>query len=363
MTAPPEAPFRIAVDGCSYGAAMSGSARRSRCLLPALARRGWRPVLFLNQTAAPAFADLPGVETVALPVPQLPGPLRQAAVRRCLPGPFQELGCRLLLTETPPAPPGLPFLLTVHDTRAWDAPELLPAGRRWWMRRAIPPALRSAEAVMAVSEWSAQRLAALSPSCRAWRVRNGCDHLPAATAPDAGTAPPLLLAAGPWGRHKGLDTLLEAYARLAAARPGGAPALLLTGRTGRRLPPGVACREVSDEEMAGLLAGAAAAVRPSRFEGFDLPLGEALAAGCPVVASDLPVHREVAGDAAWFYPVGDAAALAAALQDCLDAGPPARGRAVEAGRDRAAELSWDRAAAELDHRLRSYIDSPSQRTP
>ena len=78
--------------------------------------------------------------------------------------------------------------------------------------------------------------------------------------------------------------------------------------------PGVVlCGRVSDDELAALYAGARATVLPSRLEGFGFTPLESLAAGTPVVVSDLPSLRETLGDAALMVPPGDPVALADAL--------------------------------------------------
>ena len=93
---------------------------------------------------------------------------------------------------------------------------------------------------------------------------------------------------------------------------------------------------VDKDELAGLYRGAAALVLPSRYEGFGLPVLEAMASGLPVVAADEPALREVAGDAA-VYSDGDlAAAIRIALAD--------RDRLVAAGLERAKAFSWDETA-------------------
>jgi len=75
-------------------------------------------------------------------------------------------------------------------------------------------------------------------------------------------------------------------------------------------------------------------------------LVEAMAAGTPVVCSDLPGYREAAGDAARFVRPGDPAGLAEALREVL-AGPASAARLVRAGKDRAAELDWRVLAPEV----------------
>ncbi|HEX5876826.1 MAG TPA: glycosyltransferase family 1 protein [Actinomycetota bacterium] len=137
------------------------------------------------------------------------------------------------------------------------------------------------------------------------------------TAPAAGGVPPLVLV-GPPGWGETLDT---------AGLPAGAV------HTPGYLP---------ELDLVRVVAGAAALVVPSWYEGFGLPALEALACGVPVVASDLPAHREVLGDQAELIPPGDPAALAAALARVLDdpGGEPVRA----ARRARAAGFTWENCA-------------------
>src|SRR5262249_53337627 len=94
---------------------------------------------------------------------------------------------------------------------------------------------------------------------------------------------------------------------------------------------------VDKAELAELYRGAEALLLPSRYEGFGFPVLEAMASGTPVVASDEPAMREVAGDAAVFAgPDGFGAAVAPALAD--------RDRLAAAGLERAKAFSWDAAA-------------------
>jgi glycosyltransferase involved in cell wall biosynthesis len=109
--------------------------------------------------------------------------------------------------------------------------------------------------------------------------------------------------------------------------------------------PTLVAGEVSDAVLDRLYAGAAAFAFPSRYEGFGIPVLEAMAHGVPVVASNAASMPDVGGDAALYFAPGDAEALAAALVDVLDDANLAH-RMRDAGIARAALLSWDRCSRE-----------------
>jgi alpha-1,3-rhamnosyl/mannosyltransferase len=129
-----------------------------------------------------------------------------------------------------------------------------------------------------------------------------------------------------------------------AKKAGGREVLLLHFASDRSIPTLVA-GTVSDTLLDRLYRDAAAFVFPSFYEGFGLPVLEAMARGTPVVASSAASIPEVGGDAALYFPAGDAAALATALARVLQDENLAR-TLRDAGRARAAQLSWDRCADE-----------------
>src|SRR4029453_5106585 len=99
---------------------------------------------------------------------------------------------------------------------------------------------------------------------------------------------------------------------------------------------------VPDDLLPGLYAGAASAIYPSWYEGFGLPVLEALAAGVPVVAGDVPALREAAGHRALFPPPSSPEALAEAIERSLDVDQ--RSHDARNGRQERARLySWDDA--------------------
>jgi glycosyltransferase involved in cell wall biosynthesis len=159
---------------------------------------------------------------------------------------------------------------------------------------------------------------------------------------------PYLLYVGNHRRHKDLATLFEAWSSLG---DGLGVDLYLTGpddfggELQRRSGPVraiVALGDVDTERLAAYYAGARALVQPALREGFGLPMLEAMAAGCPVIACEDAVPGPLAGAALGFR-ARDAAGLRTRLEEVLgDDG--LRGRTVALGREVARKLTWDRCA-------------------
>ena len=147
--------------------------------------------------------------------------------------------------------------------------------------------------------------------------------------------------------RKDLSTLLAAMVRLPAPLR-ETTGLVIAGRqlSSASIPAGINIEfagEVDDAKLESLYASAAAFAFPSRYEGFGLPVLEAMALGTPVVASDAASVPETGGDAAAYFPAGDAQALADRLERVIiDAAYAQELR--EKGRRRAATFSWDRCA-------------------
>ncbi|MBT4857527.1 glycosyltransferase family 4 protein [Candidatus Uhrbacteria bacterium] len=109
---------------------------------------------------------------------------------------------------------------------------------------------------------------------------------------------------------------------------------------------------ISDEQKAALLQGAMAYVFPSRYEGFGIPALEAFASDCPLLASDIPALREVAGDAALYAPV-DIIDNWARQMERVALNDDVRDRLTVAGRGRLKDFSWDSTARKTWDVLRS----------
>jgi alpha-1,3-rhamnosyl/mannosyltransferase len=228
-----------------------------------------------------------------------------------------------------PAPRGLdvPFTLTLHDLKSVALPSE-PLLRRLAGRKVVRDAVARARLVLCVSRTLADEVRELT-ACDAAKLRvvpNGCDHL--GRLPRAPAEPRFVLCVGRLEPRKNVELLLRAWAHDASL-----PKLLLAGGSRgeheldlrrRAQELGVGSRiefpgECDDARLSQLYATCTAVVLPSLREGFDLPLVEALHAGAPLAASDLPVHRELAGPGVRFFDPRSPEACAAAIHDARPA--------------------------------------------
>jgi alpha-1,3-rhamnosyl/mannosyltransferase len=266
-----------------------------------------------------------------------------------------------------PALPGCPVVVTIHDAIHLTHPEYLPGPLALAYARAmLPRAARLARRVIAVSETAAAELAAELGVERskiavvhsgvddAFRTPLGAGELRAVLAP-LGLTPGYLLFVGNPKPHKNLPRLLAAYARLAAER-GALPPLAIAGARGADLAriarlarrAGVADRVrligyLPHASLPALYAGALALLFPTLAEGFGLPIAEAMASGTPALVSDLPVHRETAGEAAFVVAPREVEAIARGIARLVD-DPALRARLAHAGRLRAERFRWEETA-------------------
>lgn len=207
--------------------------------------------------------------------------------------------------------------VTVHDLAWIAAPEYAPSGLRSFLDAAVPRQIRSADRIFTVSESIRNELLERFPVQEDVVVvaSNGVDHrfAEAGSVADRAALEPLALPAeymlmvGTLEPRKNHLRVFEAI----EAVPGLPPLVVAGGRgwsdseilqTMHGLSPRVvALGFVPENLLPQLYANATALIAPSVYEGFDLPVLEAIAAGIRVIASDIPVHREVAGDLARYF--------------------------------------------------------------
>jgi glycosyltransferase involved in cell wall biosynthesis len=259
----------------------------------------------------------------------------------------------------------VPKVVTVHDVTFFDHPQWHQAAKVRFFRRAIRVAAERAQALVCVSEITADRLRArLAPKAPVHVIPHGVDHArfrpepserDAAALDAVGVRRPYVAFLGTLEPRKDVPTLVAAFDRLAATRP--ELMLVIAGLDGwgaaavgeaiGRAAHGDRIQRVGylpDHAVPPLLRRAAAVAYPSLDEGFGLPALEALACGAALVTTEGTAMAEVTGDAAVLVPPGDADALAGALEALVTGGPDVD-RLRRAGPDVAARYTWDASAA------------------
>jgi glycosyltransferase involved in cell wall biosynthesis len=245
-------------------------------------------------------------------------------------------------------------VVTVHDLSFERHPELMPLRDRLFFRTLVPRSVARADRVLAVSDWTKRDLVERYGVAAEKVVvtPNGVDKIfhPNGAARER---PPYALFVGAIQPRKDPLTALEALALLDAdlelvvvgsEKRGAQEVRTAVRKLGldRRVE---FAGHVELDELAALYRGAACLVFPSRYEGFGLPVLEAMASGTPVVAAATGALPEIAGDAAVLVEPADPAALAAGIERAL----ADRERLVAAGLERARRFSWaDSARRTLD---------------
>lgn len=252
------------------------------------------------------------------------------------------------------------LLLTVHDLiyyRHRSPPRDLPEPIRllwrlyhlsWWPQRLL---LGRADGVVTVSETTRALIAEHHlTAAPVTVVHNAADAAPAGLAPRSPREAPetrRLVYMGSFMPYKNVDTLVRAVAELPdhelhlMSTVGDAERARLTALAPQaRL---VFHNGATDEEYAAVLSSATALVSASRDEGFGIPLVEAMSLGIPVVVSDIPIFREIGGDAALFFAPTRPETLTAAVRRLEVPGEWARHSALAL--DQSRRFTW-RASAE-----------------
>lgn len=250
-------------------------------------------------------------------------------------------------------------IMTIHDAAVYAVPEAYTLAFRLWYRLIFAVAGRRAARIITVSEFSKRELIERAglPSERIAVVAEGCDHI-LGVQPDERILDRFglqqrrfVLAVGSLSPHKNLAAADRgvALARLEDVDfvvAGGANPGVFADRAAS-LPRSVKyVGRVSDGELRALYERAACFVFPSLYEGFGLPPLEAMACGCPVIASAAASIPEVCADAALYFDPRVPEELAAKLRQLLD-DEPLRARLRKRGLERARQFTWDRCAAQV----------------
>ncbi len=363
----PSPPPRVAIDLRALVRRPTGIGVHTLALLGELKRLGRFELLGLAHRPLEEPEPLRALE---IPVEIQPAPLgvlwQQAVLPRRLARGDIDLFWSPLLTL--PLRPPVPAVVTLHDLAALHVPETLTWKVRWSLLPFLGTTIERAAAIVTVSETVAAEVLAAFPAARGKVVAipNGVD--PAFRPADParveairarlGAPRGYLLYAGTLEPRKNVELLLDAWETLALRAPDATLPLLLAGPDGWKsaataariaalAPRGVRrLGRLTSTELIEVMQAATIFVYPSLYEGFGLPVAEAMACGVPVVTSDRSCLPEIVGDAGLTVDPEDAEALVAALERLLEEGGLAA-RLAAAGVERSRRYSWPVAARRL----------------
>jgi len=355
---------KVAVDATAVPAKLTGAGVYAARMLAALALRGEVGLeVFVAPGSAPALAA-PGLELRPVRAAGLGRPARIAWTHLAAGRAARGVGADLLhgVHYELPRRARLPQVVTVHDLTLLTHPEWHEPSKvrffGWAMRRAVAVADR----VLCVSGTTARDLAVqlevdparIDVTPLGTDLRPASGQAVAALRERLGVDRPYLLGLGTLEPRKDLPALVRAFAALAGELP---HTLVLAGLAGwgagavAEAVAGSGVRDrillagyVPEADKAALFTAADLFVYPSRYEGFGLPVLEAMACGTPVVTTTGGALPEVAGDAALLVEPGDAEAVAVAVGK-LVGDPGERAALVQRGLVRAAGFTWNRCAA------------------
>lgn len=267
-------------------------------------------------------------------------------------------------------PPSARSLMTLHDMRRMR-PEA-GALDRLLFKTTLEGSFKAIDHVIAVSEAMREEILGFYPGLSVSVIYNGLDgsgferitHQEMSEVRRKFALPEeFILAVGHFEKRKNYVRLINAMARL-RDRGRFCPLLIVGNNSGLRktLEEQVASKNLasyvrmfsglSDLEVRCLYKLCSLFVFPSSYEGFGIPILEAMAAGCPMVLSDIPVFREITQDTGVYFPPDDVGAMAFAIETLLSSNTE-RARLIEYGKQRVQAFSFRNLATRVEYLYRS----------
>lgn len=341
--------------------------------------RDFEVVLFVNRSFGGVYPDLiDEFSTLVAPVDGLNKVLRVGAESTWLAWAAKGQGIDLMhhAGGTMPTIRTCPGVVSIHDLQPLTFPEHFGRIKRTYLGLAIPRSARRARRVVVLSNWAREDVVSRTgvPADRVVVVSPGIEPAPPMPSPGAkdqvleryGLADhPFFIYPAITYPHKNHRTLIEALGRV--LRTHSDVRLVLTGGSG---PAESAVRSVIDsagvaasvrrpgripvDDLDVLYRSASALLFPSRYEGFGIPVLEAMTRGCPVLVARATALPEVVGDAGGLIDPNDVDAWAVAMRRAID-DQTWRKNCATAGMKRALMYDWSRSASVLEELYRSEL--------
>ncbi len=359
--------MKVGIDGRFIGGRETGVGRATRLLVDALARSGdpgdalhvWRGPCWEARGKAAS-----GLQLHRAPMAPTRHPWTEIWESVCWKKRLGQLGISLLHTPSFRTPwiSGIPRITTIYDLAALSVPKTIPFKFRIYLRASIRGSLRRASLVICPTQAVRKEIEERFPlrTARIEVVHLGTPPLPQLCGEEAkrrrralGIPDLYIVATGAGEPRKNHDRLLRAMARFSRGFSGTAPALVVIGGKARRKKTIVDIEKstvytivtgyLGLDDLSALYGGAAALAYVSTYEGFGLPILEAMSCGTPVVTSGFGATKEVAGPAALLVDPFSTDSIHEALRR-LFADPGIGAVLRQKGYERTKGFSWEACA-------------------
>lgn len=268
----------------------------------------------------------------------------------------------LLLNFTGLGPIGVANkVMTIHDLSFLENPKWFSKSYYWWYKMMTPLAVRTSKHVLTVSEFSKSEILRFYPFLKSDNVTVAYGAADEAFHVDdtrKSSVEPFVLAVSSLDPRKNFSSLIEAFHGIKEAKLyiAGAYNRVFTSNNldTQQLSNIKFLGRVSDSELLQLYNQARCFVFPSVYEGFGLPPIEAMHCGCPVLASDIHVLREVCGDAAVYFNPYDIQNMRDTIEQFLHASADDCLSMKERGFTNAKRFNWERTATVILAKCKSH---------
>ncbi|MDO4497037.1 MAG: glycosyltransferase family 1 protein [Bacteroidales bacterium] len=248
-------------------------------------------------------------------------------------------------------------IMTIHDLSFLENPQWFSKAYYYYYKIMTPLAVRTSQHIVTVSEFSRNEIMHFYPFIHQEKITviyNAAEERLFGTKKQNNTDKPFFLAVSSLDPRKNFDTLIKAFKGLPDYR------LIIAGGKNRVFgtSDAIASTEecpsniefigrVEDQKLSELYANARGYISPSLYEGFGLPLIEAMMSGCPVLCSDIPVYHEVCNNAALFFNPNSYKALQDVVQKFAANETSLRQHLIAQGFANSKRFSWHDSAKKL----------------